>query len=90
MSICAFSLQITSGVEGAKQPAILQIECQKMTFKLKSVLQRQCCNGWTEFRGCVLQGDLSHACQQAGGMVLLHLSGLTNRARHLLYSVLFL
>ena len=53
--------KITSGAEGAKQPAILQMECQKMTFKLKSVLQRQCCNAWTEFRGCALQGDRSRA-----------------------------
>jgi len=32
-----------------------------MTFKLKPVLQRQCCNAWTEFRGCALLGDRSRA-----------------------------
>lgn len=60
-----------------------------MTFKAKSVLQRQCCNAWTEFRGCVLHRDLSHAVSRQK-KCSPHISCCTNRIRHLLFSVLLL
>lgn len=56
-----------------------------MTFKAKSVLQRQWCNAWTEFRGCVLQGDLSHAVSQQEKRSP-HVSCYTNWVSHLLFS----
>lgn len=55
-----------------------------MTFKAKSGLQRQWCNAWTEFRGCVLQGDLSHAVSQQEKRSP-HVSCYANRVSHLLF-----
>lgn len=55
-----------------------------MTFKAKSVLQRQCCNAWTKFRGCVLHRDLSHAVSSQEKRSP-HISCCTNRIRHLLF-----
>lgn len=60
-----------------------------MTFKAKSVLQRQWCNAWTEFRGCVLQGDLRHTVSRQEKRSP-HISCCTNRVSHLLFSGLFL
>lgn len=82
------SLQDNIWCTGCQQLAILQTECQKMTFKAKSVLQRQWCNAWTEFRRCVLMisGTLSVGWRNAPLTSFCY----TNRVSHLLFSRPFL
>lgn len=82
--------KITSGAEGAKQPDILQSECQKMTFQPKSVLQRQCCNAWPEFRGGALQGDCSRAGSGQEACSPRNSRAVQTGLGHLLFSGLFL